>query len=146
MGDLGFPDLNAALNATSAILIIIGWLAIRRRRIGLHKKCMLAALATSAAFLACYLYFHLVIQKGEATKFTERNPTAPVWVGEVYLGILLSHTLLAIPVLPMAITSAIFGLKNRLDRHVRLARWTMPIWLYVSVTGVVVYWMLYRLW
>jgi protein SCO1/2/putative membrane protein len=140
-----FPLLNACLNAASGVLLLLGWIAIKRRLVGLHKTCMLSALVTSAIFLGCYLYYHMAVQHGKPTYFSERAPEAPVWVARTYLVILGSHTILAALVTPLALVTAYFGLRNRLDRHVLLARWTFPLWLYVSVTGVVVYWMLYRL-
>jgi putative membrane protein len=133
------PGVNAILNASSAILLIAGYLAIRRRAVTLHKTCMLSALAVSAVFLSSYLYYHFVVKNGRPTPFTGEG-----WVRGVYFTILLSHTLLAIAVAPLALTTAYLGLRNKLLRHMRLARWTLPIWLYVSVTGVVVYWMLYQ--
>ncbi len=140
-----FPALNASLNALCVVLLLAGWLTIRQGRVRIHKVCMLSALVVSATFLASYLFFHLVIRKGEATHFEDRAPGAPGWVKSVYYTILGTHTLLAIVVTPMALISASLGLRNRLVKHRALARWTMPIWLYVSITGVVVYWMLYRL-
>jgi len=133
------PAVNAVLNSTSALLLVLGYLAVRRKWIGLHKRCMLAALLVSALFLTSYLYYHFVVRGGEPTRFQ-----GPDGVRGVYLTILLSHTLLAVVAAPLALVSAYLGLSNRLPRHVRLARWTLPIWLYVSVTGVVVYWMLYQ--
>jgi putative membrane protein len=134
------PSLNALLNATCAVLLVSGYLAIRRGAVILHKTLMLTALAVSVLFLTSYLYYHFAIKHGEPTRFSGEG-----WPKTVYLAILLSHTVLAAVAAPMAVTTAYFGLRGRLDRHIRLARWTLPIWLYVSVTGVVVYWMLYQL-
>lgn len=145
IGSDDLPTINAVLNATSATLLLAGYVAIRGRRVGVHKACMLAALMVSAIFLASYLYFHFVIKHGQPTYFSERAPQAPDWVRHLYGGILLTHTILAAVVAPLALITAYFGLRDRLARHVKLARWTLPIWLYVSITGVVVYWMLYRL-
>ena len=139
------PTVNAVLNTTSAVLLVTGYIAIRSRRVGLHKTCMLAALAVSAAFLMSYLYFHFVVKNGEVTHFSERAPSAPRWVASLYGLILLTHTVLAAVVAPLALFTAWQGLRGNFKRHVRIARWTLPIWLYVSITGVVVYWMLYRL-
>ena len=139
------PTINAVLNGTSAVLLTLGYVAIRRRRVAFHKTCMLTALGVSTLFLALYLYYHLVERHGEPTRFSERAPGAPVWVGYVYQGVLWTHTPLAVLATPLALYTAYLGLRNRLARHVRVARWTLPIWLYVSVTGVIVYWMLYRL-
>lgn len=144
-GPIDFPLLNASLNAASGMLLLLGYVAIRRRQIALHKATMLTALAVSATFLACYLYYHFAIRMGQPTKFSDRAPEAPSWVGMTYLAILISHTLLAVVVAPLALYVTYQGLRDNLVRHVRVARWTLPLWLYVSVTGVVVYWMLYRL-
>jgi uncharacterized membrane protein YozB (DUF420 family) len=139
------PGVNAILNSVCTVLLVVGYKAIRSGRVQLHKTCMLSALAVSAVFLGSYLYFHLIHRHGEATKFQEQAPSAPDWVRFVYYGILLSHTLLAIATAPLALYTAYLGLKDRLASHKRIARWTLPIWLYVSITGVAVYWMLYRL-
>jgi uncharacterized membrane protein YozB (DUF420 family) len=139
------PTLNACLNASSAVLLVLGYAAIRARRVTLHKSCMLTALAVSGVFLASYLFYHFGVIRGQHVSFRERVPSAPPWVAEVYVAVLLSHTLLAVVAAPLALVTAYLGLRDRLTRHVRIARWTLPIWLYVSVTGVVVYWMLYRL-
>jgi protein SCO1 len=140
-----FPAFNAALNAVAGFLLLFGYAAIRIRRVPLHASCMLSALAVSALFLTSYLYFHLAIKHGRPTYFNDEAIGAPEWVGHVYLAVLLTHTALAVVVAPLALATAYLGLRGRLERHVRLARWTLPLWLYVSVTGVVVYWMLYRL-
>jgi protein SCO1/2/putative membrane protein len=134
------PAVNATLNGTCAVLLLIGYVAIRRRRIGLHKTCMLSALGVSALFLASYLYYHFVVRDGQVTSFTAEGP-----VRLLYFAVLLSHTFLAVAVAPLAIITTVLGLRDRLERHRRLARITLPLWLYVSVTGVVVYVMLYHL-
>jgi protein SCO1 len=134
------PAVNAALNGTCAILLVTGFLLIRRRFVLPHKICMLAALGVAAIFLASYLYYHFVVLQGEPTRFPGEG-----WVRSLYLVVLLSHTVLAVVVAPLALTVTYLGLRDRLARHVRLARWTLPVWFYVSVTGVVVYWMLYQL-
>lgn len=140
MGTLDFPSINATLNGCCAVLLVAGWLAIRRGQVALHKSCMLTALGVSAAFLASYLYYHIVVRQGQETRFE-----GPPMVRAIYLAVLIPHIILAIVALPLELWVTYLGLKNRLDKHRRLARWTLPIWLYVSVTGVVVYWMLYRL-
>src|SRR5262249_22005307 len=122
------PSVNATLNGISALLLIVGYAAIRRRRIALHKACMLAALGGSVLFLASYLYYHLVVRQGQPT-----SSTGTGWVRTVYFAILLSHTVLAALVAPLALFTASQALRGRLARHVRVARWTLPIWLYVSV-------------
>lgn len=134
------PAVNATLNASAAFLLVIGYVAIRRRRIGLHKTCMLAAFACSSVFLASYLYYHFVILRGVSPRLV-----GPGGIRMVYLAILLTHTILAVAVAPLAIITTYRGLTNQLARHVKLARWTLPIWLYVSITGVIVYAMLYHL-
>ncbi len=145
MGAIDFPMLNASLNCAAGILIVTGYFAIRRKRIPLHKTCMVSALVVSACFLGCYLYYHVVIQQGKPTYFSERAPAAPSWVGKIYLAILWSHIFLAAVTAPLALFTAYQGWRGQLQRHVQVARWCLPIWLYVSITGVVVYWMLYRL-
>lgn len=139
-GQVPWPAINASLNGCCAVLLVLGYITIRARRIVTHKVLMLCALAVSGAFLTCYLYYHLVVQHGQPTRFTGEGLARPV-----YFGILLSHTGLAVVVAPLALVTTYLGLSNRLGRHMTLARWTLPLWLYVSVTGVVVYWMLYHL-
>jgi uncharacterized membrane protein YozB (DUF420 family) len=145
IGPNDLPSLNAALNTTCAVLLLAGYLAIRTRRVALHKACMLTALSVSAAFLASYLYYHFAVKGGEQTHFADRAPDAPRWVGKLYQVILLTHTLLAVVIAPLALFTAWQGVRGNVKRHVRVARWTLPLWLYVSITGVLVYWMLYRL-
>lgn len=140
-----FPALNAGLNAVAGVLILVGYVCIRYRLVRAHLSCMLSALVVSTIFLASYLYYHIVVKHGVATSFQSQWPDAPDWIRQVYYAVLGSHTILAAIVAPMALFTAWQGLQNRIDRHVRIARWTLPIWLYVSVTGVIVYWMLYRL-
>ena len=132
------PALNASLNALAATFLVIGYVLIRRGERTLHKRAMLAALITSGAFLTSYLTYHFNI--GGAKPFTRTGPIS--WV---YYTILFTHILLAMTILPLAITTTARGLLSQFDRHMRIARWTLPIWLYVSVTGVIVYWMLYRM-
>jgi uncharacterized membrane protein YozB (DUF420 family) len=139
------PTLNAVLNSTSAVLLIAGYLAIRSKRIGIHKTCMLSAFGVSTAFLVSYLYYHFAVKQGQPTYFTDRAPGAPGWVGRLYSVILFSHTILAVVSVPLILITIRQALRGRFRSHVAIARWTFPIWLYVSITGVVVYWMLYRL-
>jgi len=145
IGPDDLPSVNAVLNATSAVLLVIGYKAIRAGRVPVHKACMLSALGVSAVFLASYVYYHFAVKAGQPTYFADRAPDAPRWVGWLYKAILSTHTLAAIVAAPLALFTAWQGLRKNPKRHVRVARWTLPIWLYVSVTGVVVYWMLYRL-
>jgi uncharacterized membrane protein YozB (DUF420 family) len=137
MDSTSLPALNATLNATSGVLLVIGYAMIRRKRVAAHKACMLSALCISAIFLGCYLYYHYRVGHVEYL--------GQGWIRPVYFTILISHILLAFSVVPLALTTAYRGLRNQLDRHRRLARWTLPIWLYVSITGVVIYFMLYQL-
>ena len=132
-----FPGINASLNALTAVLLLCGYLCIRNRRISWHRAFMIAAFVTSLAFLACYLWYHAHIG-------SKRFPGTGAW-RSIYLGILLTHTVLAALVPPFAMVTLYRGLKGRHPAHERLARWTLPMWLYVSVTGVVVYAMLYRM-
>jgi putative membrane protein len=131
------PSLNAALNSLSAILLIAGYLFIRSRNIKAHKTCMLAAFASSILFLISYLVYHYQVG---SVPFQGQGG-----IRLVYFTILLTHTILAITVVPLALVTLFRAFKERFDRHRRIARWTFPIWLYVSVTGVVVYWMLYQI-
>jgi len=131
------PALNATLNATSATFLTAGYLFIRRGRVTFHKACMLAALGASTLFLISYVIYHLN---------TGSRPFAGVGaVRYVYFSILITHVSLAMTILPLALITAARGLRAQYERHVQIARWTLPIWLYVSVTGVVIYLMLYRL-
>jgi uncharacterized membrane protein YozB (DUF420 family)/cytochrome oxidase Cu insertion factor (SCO1/SenC/PrrC family) len=133
------PAVNATLNATAGFLLVVGYVAIRRRNVGLHKKAMVSALACSGLFLVFYLYYHFVVLRGESPRLVGPGP-----VRVVYLTILLTHTILAALVAPLAIFVAYQGFTNNLARHVKVARYTLPIWLYVSATGVLVYAMLYH--
>jgi len=131
------PAVNATLNATAAVLLVWGYILIRRRSIAAHRRVMLAAFATSSVFLCCYLIYHYNVG-------SVRFPRTGM-VRTVYLSILATHTALAATVPPLAIITLSRGLRERFDRHRRIARWALPVWLYVSVTGVVVYWMLYQM-
>jgi uncharacterized membrane protein YozB (DUF420 family) len=131
------PALNAALNATAALLLVLGYVAIRRGKISTHRACMIAAFSVSTLFLISYLTYH-------AQAGSKRFPGTGT-IRTVYLTILFTHTILAALVPPLALITLWRALTARFDRHVPIARWTLPIWLYVSVTGVVVYYMLYQL-
>ncbi len=130
------PTLNALLNATSAALLVAGWLLIRAGRRAAHRRVMTSALACSTLFLVSYLVYHARVG---TVRFAGTGTARTV-----YLAILLSHTLLAAAVAPLAVTVFVLARRGRFDRHRRLARWTLPVWLYVSLTGVAVYLMLYR--
>ena len=131
------PTVNAILNATSAVLLVWGYLLIRRKRIDTHRKVMQTAFATSCLFLVCYLVYHAQVG---SVRFQGSGT-----IRAIYLTILATHTVLAATVPVLAIITLRRGLAGKYDRHRRIARWTLPIWLYVSVTGVVVYLMLYHL-
>jgi putative membrane protein len=131
------PTLNAILNLTSAILIGAGGYFIYKRRIEAHKTCMIAALFVSMAFLTSYLIYHYY---AGSVPYTGQG-----WMRPVYFVILITHIILAIAIVPMVLRTVFLGLRSRFDSHVAIARWTFPIWMYVSVTGVIVYVMLYRL-
>ncbi len=131
------PALNAVLNSASAILVLAGVYFIKQGNVTAHKTCMLAALGVSALFLTSYLIYHYQVG---SVRFEREGP-----IRAVYLGILLTHTVLAAAVVPLVLRTVYLALKNRLDSHRRIARWTFPIWIYVSVTGVVVYLMLYQM-
>ena len=131
------PALNATLNAISAVFLVSGYILIRRGRPDLHKRCMLGALTTSAIFLTSYLIYHY---------YTGSRPfQGQGLVRVIYFAILITHVVLAATILPLALTTTARGLMAQYERHARIARWTLPVWLYVSVTGVVVYLMLYQM-
>jgi len=131
------PTLNACLNAASAGLLLAGYVLIRSGRPEAHRRAMLAALACSALFLASYLTYHFHVG---SVRFQGTGP-----IRTVYFSVLVTHTVLAVAIPPLALLTVVRGLQRRFDRHRRIARVTLPLWGYVSVTGVVVYWMLYRL-
>ncbi|MEP7310408.1 MAG: DUF420 domain-containing protein [Acidobacteriota bacterium] len=130
------PAVNATLNGISAILLVIAYLLIRARRIEQHRRVMLAAFSTSTLFLICYLVYHAQVG---SVRFTRQGFVRPL-----YYSILVTHVVLAAATLPLAIITLSRGLKRRYARHRAIARWTFPIWLYVSVTGVLVYVLLYQ--
>ena len=128
--------MNATLNAISTVLLIVAYGLIRARRIEQHRRVMIAAFATSSLFLVCYLVYHAQVG---SVPFTRQG-----WVRPVYFTILITHISLAAVTLPLAIVTLSRGLKARYAKHRAIARWTLPIWLYVSVTGVLVYVLLYQ--
>lgn len=130
------PACNAALNLLAATLLLFGYRAIRRHRVAVHRACMVGAFATSVVFLTSYLYYHA---HAGTTRFTGVG-----WIRPVYFTILLTHTVLAAVVPPLAATLLVLAARGRFGRHVRLARWTLPAWLYVSLTGVLIYFVLYQ--
>jgi uncharacterized membrane protein YozB (DUF420 family) len=132
-----FPAIDASLNAASALLLVTGYTCIRRHRVGAHRACMLAAVGTSTLFLVCYLWYH-------AHHGITRFPQAGV-LRTCYLALLGSHTVLAVAIVPLVLVTLARALRRNFRRHRQIARWTLPVWVYVSVTGVLVYWMLYHL-
>ena len=136
IGISDLPTVNAALNATSAILVGGGFYFIKQKNIPAHKACMVAALGVSTLFLTSYLIYHYHVGSVRFTK--------PGWIRGVYFPLLISHTILAVTVLPMVLRTAFLAFKGRFPNHIRIAKWTFPTWMYVSVTGVVVYLMLYH--
>lgn len=140
---LDLPAVNASLNGLSAIFLAVGYVFIRQKKQTAHRNCMIAAFVTSAIFLSCYLTYHgyvaWVLHRGP-TRFV--NP--PEW-RLVYLAILLTHTVLAVVIVPMIFISVNRAWRERFDAHRKIARWTWPLWMYVSVTGVVIYLMLYQI-
>lgn len=131
------PALNAALNGTSAVLLTAGYVFIRRRHVAAHLVCMLSAFGVSTLFLASYVLYHYYAGS--------RPFTGEGWIRPVYFALLLSHIVLAVAIVPLALTTIYRALTGQFARHRRIARWTLPVWLYVSVTGVLIYWMLHRL-
>ena len=131
------PLTNACLNATSTVLLTCGWFFIKKGNRIAHRNCMIAAFVTSTVFLACYLYYH-----AHAGRTVFQNPG---WFRPIYLAILLTHTVLAVVIVPLILMTLSRALKERFDAHKQIARWTLPLWLYVSFTGVVIYLLLYQI-
>lgn len=137
-----FPAINATLNGASAVLLLTGRRLIAQRKIQQHRAVMISAVITSTLFLACYLTYHALLQiyaHGAITRFQGTGLSRPI-----YFSILLSHTILAVVTVPLVLVTLSRGLRERFDKHRAITRWTFPIWLYVSVTGVVIYFMLYQ--
>ena len=131
-----WPAVNASLNATSAVLLALGFLLIRRRRTTAHAGFMLGACGVTIAFLVSYVLYHARVG---SVRFHGTG-----WVRPAYFAILISHTVLAIAIVPLVVRTLILAAGKRFEAHRALARWTLPLWFYVSVTGVIVYWMLYH--
>jgi len=135
------PAVNASLNGLSAVFLTAGFVFIRRKNRTAHRNCMVAAFVTSIVFLACYLTYHgylaLVLHEGP-TRFLN-----PAWFRPIYLTILISHSILAAVIVPLVLVTLYRAKKERFELHKKIARWTWPLWMYVSVTGVLVYWLLY---
>jgi uncharacterized membrane protein YozB (DUF420 family) len=135
LGD--FPAIDATLNAASAVLLATGYVCIRRRKIIAHRTCMLSAVVSSSLFLICYLWYHW---HHGVTRF--RGTGA---VRSFYFALLGTHTVLAALIVPLVVVTLVRALRHHFGKHKRIARWTLPLWVYVSVTGVLVYWILYHL-
>jgi uncharacterized membrane protein YozB (DUF420 family) len=138
---LDLPAVNATLNALSATFLVAGFVFIKRGNKIAHRNCMISAFVTSVVFLGCYLTYH-----GYLAYALHRGPTRfinPAWFRPIYLTILLTHTVLAVVIVPLILTTLWRAKKQRFAAHKKIARWTLPLWLYVSVTGVLVYWLLY---
>ena len=137
------PLINAILNSCSALLLLAGYVAIKRDQKERHKRCMVSALITSTLFLTCYVIYHVGMQRvyGSAhTRFVD-----PAWFRPWYLALLASHLLLAIAIVPMVLMTVYHAIRGNFEKHRKIARWTWPCWMYVSVTGVVIYLRLYRI-
>jgi putative membrane protein len=132
-----FPLIDATLNGITAVLLAVGHEFIKRGQVGRHRATMITAFLTSCVFLCCYLYYHAHVG---SVRFRGQG-----WSRPVYFSILISHTILAAVIVPLILITLTLALRNRFDRHRSIARWTYPIWMYVSVTGVIVYLMLYKL-
>ncbi len=143
MSPADLPAVNACLNGVSAICLSTGYYFIRRKNQTAHRKCMIAAFIASTLFLACYLTYH-----GYRAYYLHRGPTIfrdPAWFRPFYLVILFTHTVLAAVIVPLVLVTLSRALRQRFDRHKKIARWTWPLWMYVSVTGVLIYLLLYRI-
>jgi uncharacterized membrane protein YozB (DUF420 family) len=143
MSPADLPVVNASLNGLSAVFLGIGYALIKKGRQNAHRKFMLAAFVASTLFLISYLTYHgylaYVLHRGP-TRFLE-----PAWFRPIYLALLMTHTLLAVVILPLVLITLSRGLRGRFDPHRRIARWTWPLWMYVSVTGVLIYFLLYQI-
>jgi uncharacterized membrane protein YozB (DUF420 family) len=136
LGSSLLPTVNATLNATSAFLLVLGYMFIRRRNVAAHRVCMVSAFVTSTLFLVSYLTYHYY--------HGSQHFHGQGWIRTVYFTVLTSHTILAAVIVPLVLVTLVRALRERFDQHRKIARWTLPIWMYVSVTGVIIYWMLYR--
>ncbi len=140
---LDLPAVNGSLNGLSTVFLTAGYVCIRRKKQTAHRNFMIAAFVTSTLFLACYLTYHFylayALHRGP-TRFTD-----PAWFRPIYLTILITHTILAVTIVPLILMTLSRGLKGNFERHRKIARWTWPLWMYVSVTGVVIYFLLYQI-
>jgi len=140
---MDLPAVNGSLNGLSAVLLSAGFVFIKKKKMVAHRNCMIAAFVTSTIFLACYLTYHIylgyVLHRGP-TKFVD-----PAWFRPIYLAILIPHVTLAFAILPLIFITFSRALRQRFDAHRKIARWTWPLWMYVSVTGVLIYFLLYQI-
>jgi len=137
------PATNAILNSTSACFLGAGYSLIKRRRINAHRNCMITAFIASVLFLISYVTYHWGLHH-----YLNKGPTIfrePAWFRPIYLTILITHTFLAVVIVPLVLTSLTLGLRGRFEKHKRISRWTWPLWMYVSVTGVIIYLLLYQI-
>jgi uncharacterized membrane protein YozB (DUF420 family) len=132
------PAVNGALNGLSAVWLLAGFVFVKTKNIKAHRACMIGAFATSVLFLVCYLTYHIFVH--HVTRFRD-----PAWFRPIYLAILLTHTVLAMVIVPLVLVTLNRALKQRFELHKKIARWTWPLWMYVSVTGVAVYLILYQI-
>ncbi len=132
------PAVNGTLNGLCALFLSAGFVCIKRKKVIAHRNCMIGAFATSVVFLTCYLTYHIFVHT--VTRFRD-----PAWFKPIYLTILLTHTVLAVVIVPMVLITLSRALRQRFDLHKKIARWTWPLWMYVSVTGVIVYLILYQI-
>ena len=132
------PAVNGTLNGLSALFLSAGFVFIKQKKVTAHRNCMISAFATSVIFLICYLTYHIFVHT--VTRFRD-----PAWFKPIYLTILLTHTVLAVVIVPLVLMTLSRALRQRFDQHKKIARWTWPLWMYVSVTGVVVYLILYQI-
>lgn len=142
MSPADLPIVNASLNGLSAVFLTAGYYFIRRKDQEAHRKCMISAFVASTLFLACYLTYH-----GYLAYHLHRGPTVfknPLWFRPIYLTLLLTHTVLAVVIVPLVLISLSRALRQRYELHRKIARWTWPLWMYVSVTGVMIYLLLYQ--
>jgi uncharacterized membrane protein YozB (DUF420 family) len=137
------PVVNASLNGLSAVLLGLGYYFVKRDRLIAHRNCMIAACVCSAVFLGCYITYHVWMHHMYGTAHT--TFAKPEWFRPIYLTILVTHLTLAVAIVPMILITLSRALRNRFDQHKRIARWTWPLWMYVSVTGVIIYLLLYQI-
>lgn len=137
------PAVNAVLNASSALLLCFGFYFIKRGQKLAHRNCMIGALTTSALFLVCYVTYHVGMQRVHGVAHTSFQD--PAWFRPIYLTILFTHLVLAMAIVPMVILTVYRAARQEFEKHARIARWTWPAWMYVSVTGVVIYLILYQI-